>query len=420
MVNVKSSKWLSASVFWLGLLCGLLYTELSLGATLTLRASVYDKLDNARKLIEQGKYDSGKALLNKVKKMPNLNAFEQAQTANFLAFYYYENNNYSRAIQEYLKVVKTREGLPAGLYNQTLYTLAQLYFEKEDYSSALKFAKRWFNTAENPSADAYMLVGQAQYMLKDYKAALPNVRLGINKYISSKKKPKENWLLLLRGIYFELGDYKNLVPTIKRLINYYPKDQYLFTLAGAYGELGQEKAMLGVLEALYDSGYLQEKPKQLVNLANLFVYHDLPIKAAGLLEKEFKSKRLAPTEKNLKLLAQAYSAAKEYELAISPLKKLVANSGKAEYHLQLAYLYFSLNRWAKAEEMLALALTKKDLKNKGETLINLGLARLEQSKYKLAKKAFTGALSYKSSKKDANKWLEYTNSEINRMEELNT
>ncbi len=106
-------------------------------ATLTLRANVYERLDKASQLIEKKDYTKARVLIDRVVAMSGLNAFEKAQVANFSAYYYFAQEEYAQSLIEYLKVVKTPEGLPAGLYNQTLYTIAQLYFQQDNFAKAL-------------------------------------------------------------------------------------------------------------------------------------------------------------------------------------------------------------------------------------------------------------------------------------------
>ncbi len=388
--------------------------------TLTLRAKVYEQLEKASQLIESKEYAKAKSLIDKVNSISKLNAFEKAQVANFLAFYYFEKKQYTQSLKEYLKVVETPEGLPSGLYNQTLYTIAQLYFQQDDFANALTYAKRWFDTTDKPPADAYMLIGQAHYMLKDYQSALPNVKKGVDIYVQSNKKPKENWLLLLRAIYYDLNDYRNMLPAVKQLIQYYPKPQHLLTLASIYGELKYEKKMLGVLEVLYEGGHLQKEEKRLENLASLYLYNDIPIKAARLLEEAIEAKQIEASEKNLLMLSQAFALAQEHQKALKPLLVVANKTGKAKHYLTLAQLYMSQENWVKAEEHYVQALSKGSLAKKGQAWLQLGLSRLEQNKYITAKKAFSKALSEQYSQKSAKRWLQYVESEIKRTELLKT
>lgn len=390
--------------------------------TLTLRAKVYENLEKAGKLIESKEYSKAKVLIDKVNAISKLNAFEKAQIANFIAFYHFEQKQYTQSLKEYLKVVKTPDGLPSGLYNQTLYTIAQLYFKKDDFSNALIYAKRWFDTAETPSANAYILVGQAHYMLKDYRSALPNINKGIDIYVQSNKKPKESWLLLLRAIYYDLNDYRNMLPVIKQLIHYYPKPQHLLTLASIYGELKDEKKMLAVLESLYENGNLKREPKRLENLASLYIYNKTPIKAARLLKKAMDLNEIEHSEKNLLMLSQAFALAQEHKKALEPLLIVAKKTNKAQHYLRVARLYMSQEEWKNAEKYYMQALNsyipEQEIAKEGQVWLQLGLSRLEQNKHKAARQAFSKALPHQQSQKSAKQWLRYIDAEIKRIKAL--
>ncbi len=251
-------------------------------------------------------------------------------------------------------------------------------------------------------------------MLQDYRAALPYVKQGVARYVNGKKAPKENWLLLLRAIYFDLNDYRKMLPVVKQLVHYYPKPQHLLTLASIYGELKQEKKMLGVLEVLYDSGHLLQIPDQLVNLARLYLYHDIPIKAARLLEKAIADKYIDESEKHLLLLSRAYSLAQESEKALVPLLLGAQKTDNPRHYVLLAQLYLSQAKWDAAERYFLKALKKNDGSKQGDIWLQLALSQIEQYKYTDARVALQKAASFSYSHQSAQRWLKYLESEVKR------
>ena len=58
-----------------------------------------------------------------------------------------------------------------------------------------------------------------------------------------------------------------------------------------------------------------------VNLANLFLLHGVPVKAAKVLEKEVAAENIKADVRNLRLLSQAWYSAREDRKAIPPLKQ---------------------------------------------------------------------------------------------------
>ena len=104
------------------------------------------------------------------------------------------------------------------------------------------------------------------------------------------------------------------------MIEAYPKDTYVLTLAGVYSELGDTKKQLALTESLYEKGYIDGK-SHAVNLANLYLLHGLPYKAAKILEKEMEAENVVSDMRNLRLLSQAWYSAREDKKAIPPLKR---------------------------------------------------------------------------------------------------
>jgi tetratricopeptide (TPR) repeat protein len=409
----------------IGIVTVFLFTSVAANAkvTQTISAKEFEQLEKAQALIEEKKHSQAKKILDTMAKKEGLNNYTRAQIANFTGFYYFDRGDYKSALNQYLKVVKDPEGIPEGFFNQTYYTIAQIYFQLENYKSALTYAQKWFKSTEKPPADAHMLIGQAHYMLNDFKRALPSVKKGISMYEQEGRKPKENWLVLLRGIYYEQNNYKQMLPVVLKLLKLYPKNEYLLALASTYSSLGQNGKMAAVLEAMYEKGLLNEKPKQLVNLASLFMLQGAPNKASAVLKKEMDAGRIKNNTANNLLLAQAYMLSKDYGLSLEPMKKAAASSGNPNHYVELAQSYSLLTDWKNAETYYRKALNtkgSKPIKNPGQVRMALGMMLIEQKKYEAGKKLFQSMLVGGGKSADsAKKWLDYIKAEEFRIAQLN-
>jgi tetratricopeptide (TPR) repeat protein len=233
----------------------------------------------------------------------------------------------------------------------------------------------------------------------------------------SGKVPNENWYLLLRVNYYELGDYKNMVEVLEELLQHYPKDEYWLTLAGIYGELEKTKQQLSILEMLYEHGNLK-KESQLLNLANLYLLHNAPYKTASFLDKEIKNKTIKANKKNLRLLSQAWYQAKENEESIPPLKQAAALSNDGELDIRLAQSYLNLEKWEDAVAALKSGLAKGGIKRQDTANIMFGHALFELHKYEASINAFKKARADKRSRKTADKWIVFIQSEQDRQKQL--
>jgi tetratricopeptide (TPR) repeat protein len=384
--------------------------------TVAMSQPVYEGLQKAQELIEAKQYGDGLAELRSLRKNSNLSAYETAQIWNLSGYAYYLQENYSRAVKSYENVIAQGD-LPEGLVQSTLKTLSQLYFTIENYAKALSTVDHLIAAVSEPGADIYMLKGQAHFQLNQHREALAPIKTAIEQYRRQGQKPRENWLLLLRVCYYELGDFKNMIGILKQLIALYPKGRYVLTLAGVYSELGDTKKQLALTEALYEAG-LVTGTHHIVNLANLYLVHNVPFKAAKVLQREVDGGRVESSERNLRLLSQAWSQAREDEKAIPPLARAAAMSDTGELFVRLAQSYVNLNRWPEAAGAVRKGLAKGGVKRGDTANIMLGMALFNQRELAAARDAFKLASTDKRSAKAARQWMAYVDSEIERQDML--
>jgi tetratricopeptide (TPR) repeat protein len=262
-----------------------------------------------------------------------------------------------------------------------------------------------------------MLEGQALFQLARYEEALVPIKTAIEMYRDQGQTPKENWLLLLRVIYFEQKDYESMIDVVKELIVHYPKDTYVLTLAGIYSELGDTKKQLALTEVLYEQGMLSSA-SHVTNLANLYLLHGLPYKAAIVLEKEMGENIVDSNERNLRLLSQAWYQAREDEKAIPPLRRAAEISKEADLYVRLGQAYINLENWDEAAKALQEAVRRGGLKRGDTANIMLGMALFNQKRLEQARRAFERAATDNRSKRAAVQWIAYVDSEIKRRDLL--
>ena len=290
-------------------------------------------------------------------------------------------------------------------------------FTIEDYEGALEVIRELMAVIPEPSADVLMIEGQALFQLARYEEALVPIKTAIEMYREQGQKPKENWLLLLRVIYFEQKDYENMLEVVKELIVYYPKDTYILVLAGIYSELGDTKKQLALTEVLYEKGYLHNS-SQIVNLANLYLLHGLPYKAATVLEEEMGKDIIESTERNLRLLSQAWYTAREDEKSIPPLERAAQISEDGELYMRLAQSHINLENWSAAAEAARQGIRLGGLKRPDQAQILLGMALFNQKRLEQARTAFQAASRDERSARAAVQWINYVDSEIKRRDLL--
>lgn len=384
--------------------------------TETLSQSVYKELKDAGELIDVKGYAQALEIVRNLRKNTKLTEYESSQTWNVEAYVYYLKENYKQALSAYYEVLKY-EGLAEAVIQSTLKTVAQLHFIQEEYKPAISAINRLIARVDDPDVSLYMLQGQGYYQLKEYDKALTALKLAVKKEKATGNKPKEKTLLLLRAIYYEKNDFKNMLVVLKEVIRYYPKDRYLYTLAAIYSELGDTKKQMALTEVLFEKGYLDGE-KHAVNLANLYLLHGIPYKAAILLQKEIDANRVQSNERNLRLLAHAWYQAKDDQKAIPPMRLAAKKSRDGDLYIRLAQSYINLELWPQAVEAIRSGLAKGRVDKPDVARIMLGTALFNMHKLDEARNAFSIAAKSvtKSDRKIANTWLTFLDSEIRRIE----
>jgi tetratricopeptide (TPR) repeat protein len=382
--------------------------------TVAMSQQVYEKLTAIQEQVEAKNYAAADGLLRELRANEKLSDYERAQVWNLSGYAYYLQEKYKEAINAYEMVLKQPE-LPEALQLTTLKTMAQLQFTVEDYTTALATVRRLMAVVPEPSADVYMLEGQALFQLTRYKEALGPIKQAVDMYRATGEPPKENWLLLLRVCYFELKDYDNMLEVVKELVQYYPKDTYILTLAGVYSELGDTKKQLALTEVLYEKGLLNTNG-HITNLANLYLLHGLPYKAAEVLEKGMGAKIVEENDRNLRLMSQAWYQAREDQKAIPPMERAARMTKDGELYVRLAQAHINLEQWGEAIEAVNGALSAGGLKRTDQAYIMMGMAYFNQKRLDQARDAFQKASRDKRSAKAAEQWIAYVDSEKKRAE----
>ncbi|WP_162846802.1 tetratricopeptide repeat protein [Marinicella litoralis] len=411
-------KTIESNRVWLTLL--LLVFSLYISAqetkqTVALSPEIGNQLLKLQKLVEQQQYAEAQTGLSKLQQKKNLSAYENAQIWNLTAYTYYLEENYSSALKSYEKVLDSGD-IPLALQQSTLNVMSQLYFTTEKYDLALATVKRLIEIVPDPSADTLVLLGQAYYQGGRYAEAITPIKQGVEKQQGFGKTPKENWLLLLRSCYYETNNYQGMLGVLKDLVKLYPKDDYIVSLAGVYSELGDFKKQMVLTEVMYEKGLLKNT-SHIENLANLYLMHDLPYKAAVLLETEMADNNIEASGKRLELIAQAWFLARDDDKAIPALEKAASMTSDGELYLRLAQSYMNVEEWEKAAANIENALNK-GVKRPDSAQLMLGNTYINQKKYNAAKSAFESAAQDNRSSNAANQWLRYVNNELQRRESL--
>ena len=384
--------------------------------TVAMSQQMYEKLTEVQEFVEAEDYPNAQRSLNDLKADEKMSPYERAQVWNLQGYLSYLIDDYSAALSAYNELLRQPE-LPEGLVLSTLKTMSQLQFMTEDYEAALVTVRRLYDAVAEPSADIVLLEGQIYYQMERYEDALPPLNRAVQMYRDQGLVPRENWLLLLHSCYLQLVDYPKLLAVIKELIQHYPKDQYVLTLAGVHSELGDTKKQLALTEVLYEIGAV-EPERHAVNLANLYLLHGMPYKAARVLEKEMENDNIDADERNLRLLSQAWYQARDDVKAIPPLRRAADLANDGNLYVRLGQSHINLEQWTEAANALQNAIRIGDLKRPDQANILLGMALMNQDKLEGARTAFERAARDNRSRRTAQQWMAFVDSEMKRRDML--
>jgi tetratricopeptide (TPR) repeat protein len=378
---------------------------------------VYDKIQQAQEAVDADDFNGALRVLDAlIRTGDKLTEYERSNVLNYIGFVHYNMGNTEAAIKTYEEMLRI-PSLEEQIRKQTIYTLAQLSTMEEQFAKAIRLLEEWFALESNPAPEPYILYAQNLYQANRYSDMIKPIETAMEVARKRETAIKEDWYVLLNFAYFQQENYRKVRDIQKILLVNWPKKRYWFSLAGAYTELGEENNLF----ASYDAAHTQEmldRESELVTMAQLYMQHEVPYKAATLLDAEMKAGRVARDAKNYRLLSQAWQLAQEDEKSIPALKEAARLSDEGELDLRLANAYLNLGRHAECVTTVQAGLRKGGIKSPDNAQITLGMCLYNQQKYSAAINAFNEARKTKRSARISNQWIKVIESDVERNEQI--
>lgn len=377
---------------------------------------VYDRIQKAQEMIDANDQQGALQLLNSLKTKKGLTEYELQNVLNYIGFVHYNLDNVDGAIAAYEEMLRI-PSIEEQIRKQTLYTMAQLTTMKEQYQKALDILDQWFVLETNPAPEPYILYAQNLYQVNRYPDMIRPIEAAIAVAEKRSTEVKEDWYVLLNFAYFQQENYTKVRDIQKILLSNWPKKAYWFSLAGAYTELGEDNNLMAAYEAAHTQGLL-EKEAELSTMAQLYMQHEVPWKAAQLIEKEMQAGRMQKDAKNYRMLSQALTLAAEDEMAIPALQEAARLSDEGELNLRLGNAYLNLGMYSECVAAINDGLKKGQIKSPDNAQISLGMCLYNQREYRDAIAAFREAGKTQRSRRIANQWISVIESDIERNEQI--
>lgn len=361
----------------------------------------YKTLTAAHEALAGERFDEALALMKRMSERKSLNDHEKALMWQTFAYIQSAKEQYAAAIESFEKCLAL-DALPDAAALATEFNLGQLMMSERRYEDAVRVLEGWIGKVENPSANAYYLIAMGYVQLKNSQSALPYAI----KAVEVSKEPSEPELRLLLALRFELKQYEEAAKVLEDVISHFPKKIYFLQLSAAYAELGLDKRSLSTLELAHLQGLL-DRESELLNLAQAYLYHELPYQAARVLAKGFEDGIITDKTENWKLLGDSWLYAREYKKALVPLQRAAALSGDGNLFVRFAQVHLESDEPRAALEALRKALNKGGLDNPGNAYLLLGITLAGSRDFGAARDAFAKASGYEKSHEAAQKWMQH-------------
>ena len=365
----------------------------------------HKRLQTTQEFLAEDKFAEALAELDRMKAKRRLNDHERALMWQFYGFIQSSQEDYKAAAESFEKCL-AKDALPESTARSTQYNLGQLYLATEQFDKALKTLLDWYSKTETPSPDAEYTLAVAYVQTQKHAEAIPYLK----RAIAASSLPRESWYQLLVSLYFEGKQYKEVAELLEMLVLRFPKKSYWMQLSGIYMEMNLEKKSLAALQMAYSQGFLVEH-KELVNLAQFYLYHDLPYRAAGLLEAEMRKGNIEADADVWELLSISWLHAKEYKRAMEPLAEAARMSDNGDLYVKLAQVHLEREDWSKAREALEAAVDKGDLTDPGNAHLLLGVSHYNSGKLSAAERSFLEASNHDRQRKSAKRWIKHIRQE---------
>lgn len=375
-----------------------------------LSKETYDLLNVTRIAMEESNYHAVIQKLTVYLDKENIKSYDKAVINQTLGYAYNAQENYKRSIESFIKAVRS-DALPDKMTHELTYIIAQLYIHSEKYTEGLSYLDKWFEKESNPSSAAHLLAASAYYQINQFKKLLPHAKSAIEK----SDAPQQSWYELLIAGYYETRMYRDAALLLETMINKYPdNDNYWLQLVAVYQQNKQEKKALAISELAYEKGIL--KGDDIIHLAQTYLYLQLPLEAAAVLDSEINNGTIDYSKANIELLSNSWLLAHDKEKAAFILEQYVSKFNDISLNYKLAHIYVELENWGKAKNTLEAVVTDKNITTQPEieatAWLLLGISSYHKKDTVRSKQALNKALAFKQTRDQAKWWLNQIEEEI--------
>ena len=345
-------------------------------------------------------------LIEKLEKIVEKRLFDLARLYQLKAQVYLSKDDFKKASLYYKKAISLKR-LSYNEHLSVLYDLATLNLFQNKIKKASQLTDQIFYLADTIPSSAYILKASLLVEQKKKKEALELVM----KAIQSTTNPNENWLAFGAALNIDMEQYIPAARLLIKLTSSYPKKKkYWKQLSAIYLNINKDDRALATLDLAYKLDFL-EKEQEILHLASLLMYQGLSFKAANLIEKSMKLKKVKATQKNHEILGDCWLRAEETKKALAAYHLAAPAAEDGKLFFKMSRIYMSNQNWSAVADNLQKALSKGGIKHLENIYISMGIAYVNLKKYAEAINSFEQVIATEAKGqhiKIARDWINYT------------
>jgi len=363
----------------------------------------------AQEAIQKQDWEGAYAKVQTAQAVPDQTPYDKFQIAEMLGYVELKRQKYAEACAAF------EESLASGLLPsaETLdrtKLVAQLALQLKDFPKAAQYAAKGVELAPNPDPELYAVLGQAQYLAANYKAAADAMGHAVDAARKVGKPVSENWLQVQLSAYAQNKDAAGVFTVLQQLSIAFPKKKYLVDLFNQWKrDESDDRSLLNLYRLMFQLGMLDDADDYL-RLAQLAVSTGMPGEAVSVLEKA-KADRVfkdeVSAERARRQLEAARTAAVADRKALQAMEQATGERS-AEDDVQLGLAAMSFGDYARAVQAFQGGLAKGSVKRTDQAQLLLGEALLKLNRTADAKAAFASVDAASKLKTIAQLWNAYT------------
>lgn len=355
------------------------------------RKETAEKAQAAQEAGQKGNFKEAIRLVTEAKAMGSLSPQEEQTLNELLIWAASSARDYGllvRTIEERLATGRVRG---ADLVKK-LDVLSKTYFTTRDYGKAADAAQRLIQARGSATADDLVLLGQSQFLVKNYAGAARTLDQAYSACRRAGKPVKTQVQVLetLNAAYYELGNERARVETLHQLMLVQPKTSVFEQLVSQYQKEQMDAVgminlyRLGAQENVLAKDHYGKYADAALDLLS-------PGEAVAMLEKGMAAGGIKKDDRNTRLLEDSKKQMESLRANLAQQEREAKAIASGDSDAKLAVTFFTLGEYQKAADAAKRALGKGKLSRPDNVHMLLGISLYKLKKAAEARAAFEAA-----------------------------